>query len=387
MLKKLILNILKLLVILPLYLRKIQRKPITRVLVMQLNFIGDVIVITPVLRLLKFNFPEAEIDIWVNQISAQVVKDNPYITNVFVDETPQTKKNSLKQIVQKFWGNRHVLKLMMNRRYDVVIDFSEYLDSAIVSLLLGAPLRIGTARTPALKSAYTSYTYKTFKQKKHLNSYYLDALEPLGIIKYTRDDLRLDLFLQVDDLTCADQLLAVANESPTVVISPFAGWINKEWPLERFALLAKLLVDSGIYVYFVGTKNDRTRFRDFEEIFEYNNVVDLFGKTTLMESAALISKCSLFIGQDSSMGHVASAFRTPTILLYGGTNVDMLEYFDDEERVALFTRQDCSAPFGQLFCGDDTMGYQCPHNFKCLSDITVESVLNTCSMLIGKRYR
>jgi ADP-heptose:LPS heptosyltransferase len=145
--------------------------------------------------------------------------------------------------------------------------------------------------------------------------------------------------------------------------------------VDNFAGVSKRLSDEGIRTVIVGGSAELKDSGGFEEIAGRENVLNLVGKTSLMETAAVISQVNLFITADTGLMHIAYGVGTPTISLFGAGI------------------QKKWAPVGKnhiavnknLFCSPCTnFGYtpECPFDIKCLKDITVEEVKESALKLL-----
>jgi len=121
-------------------------------------------------------------------------------------------------------------------------------------------------------------------------------------------DWKLDLYLREHDLAFAKRML---DEDTWVVLhSRFFGWAGREWPAENFNQLSSNIRDRGKKVVLVGSNQDQLIQSD----------LDLRGKTSFHELAAIIKKASCFVGVDSLPMHLAQAFGTPSVALFGSIN-------------------------------------------------------------------
>lgn len=113
---------------------------------------------------------------------------------------------------------------------------------------------------------------------------------------------------------------------------------------------------------------------DREPIFD--SVVRFAGKTTIRESAALLSLCDLFVGPDSLLMHIANGLDIPSIIIFGGSRP--VECFGYNENINLSSSTDCSPCWMHK-------GYEsCNENMKCMTHISIEIVLNKTMQMLNK---
>jgi ADP-heptose:LPS heptosyltransferase len=117
-----------------------------------------------------------------------------------------------------------------------------------------------------------------------------------------------------------DRVRKIFPNSNYACLAPFANWPPKEWPTSNFINVAEYLIDKGINkIYILGSKEESSRFDNFKSKLG-DKVVNRCGKQHILNDYGLLMKSRLFIGNDSSMMHMAALANTPTIGLFGPTN-------------------------------------------------------------------
>jgi heptosyltransferase-2 len=138
----------------------------------------------------------------------------------------------------------------------------------------------------------------------------------------------------------------------------------KRWPADRFAEAASQLSEKySARVILFGSKGDR----ETTELITHsagNGILNLAGETSLREAMALISKCALFISNDSGLMHVAGALGVSTIAIFGSTN-PVTTSPSGERCVIIRKNLDCSP----------CLKKKCPTDFRCMTSIEVSEVL------------
>ncbi len=115
----------------------------------------------------------------------------------------------------------------------------------------------------------------------------------------------------------------IGDEDGLLAIGPGATWAGKIWPTERFVELARRLQGpggmlEGSRILFVGSRDERAGVQPLFDAFPASRVIDAMGLDVLSTYAAL-QRCSLFVGNDSAMMHLAAATGRPTVGLFGPT--------------------------------------------------------------------
>ena len=307
--------------------------------------IGDAVLLIPAINVLKDKLPDIQITILAEKRNASAFKLCPYVDKVLHYDKP-------KELVKALRGN-----------YDVVIDTEQWHRlSAVVARLTGSPVSIGYA-TNERKKMFThpvSYSHGDYEADGFLN-----LLSPLGISE-TGDLMTPFLVVPEASRIKAGTLLESLDCRSFVTIFPGASIPERRWGTDKFAAVAQRLSEEGIAVVVVGGKGEQT---DGDKIINGRCRLNLAGKTSLMETAAIIEKSSVLLSGDSGVLHIGVGLDRPTVSLFG-PGIAKKWAPKGEMHVVINKNLPCSP------C--TRFGYtpKCPINAKCLSDITVDEVLN-----------
>jgi heptosyltransferase III len=109
---------------------------------------------------------------------------------------------------------------------------------------------------------------------------------------------------------------------PVLAIGPAANWRGKQWRAERFAELASRLTATsgplaGFRVAVLGAQHERAQAEPLLAALPEDRLIDLMGRTALLTAAAVLRRCTMFIGNDTGLMHIAAAMGTPTLGLFG----------------------------------------------------------------------
>ena len=195
---------------------------------------------------------------------------------------------SKRVILTKQKYNLHWFKLYKELsafRYDEIVDFR--------SSLIGYFLRVKKRNI--------------FKMKKSKNI-------------YEQIHHKFDTDLKKDFKILTDRVRNIFPNSNYACLAPFTNWAPKEWPTEQYVNIAKYLIDKGIdKIFILGSEEESSKFHHFESVLG-NKVINRCGKQHILNDYGLLQKSRLFIGNDSSMMHMAALSKTPTLGLFGPTN-------------------------------------------------------------------
>ena len=317
--------------------------------------IGDILFNLSVLKPLKTAFPRSNIIFLTSQNGAEFLKENPYISEIYIYK---------KDFKSRFQRIQHVLGLILKLR--------SYKFDVILNLKSGSLLHLFLRRNLTWRISSRNQQTET-KRNKHAIDSYLDILEENGI-KFSRKDIDLRIHTGPTEKNAVDTILKVHgydSHKKTVVFVPFANWSGKEWSLQNYGELAKKVArECGIQVVFVGGPDDRPKM---ENIKTYQNYfIDLVGALTLRQLAALYEKAFAVVGGDTGPFHLASSVGAIPLCLFGATSHKRARPYFYPENVVIGDKD--------IGCNPCYPGKN-PHNCKiyhettpCMKDITLDKV-------------
>ena len=276
---------------------------IHNVLVIKLRYIGDVLLTTPFLRVLRQGFPDARVTMLVNPGTEDVLRHNPDVNEVLC--LPRT--GMIPQI--------RFCRELRARRFDCVVDFTDGDRSAFISRVTGAGLRVGFNHEGRLRGRLYSHCVDAFYGAMHMIEYHAMAFSALGLPIRGEEP---SLPLSGEDSEQARRILETLplDGKRWVMIHPAARYWFKAWPAGRFAALADVLYEQGFQSVLVGSRDEQSVETEILQAAKYP-LASLVGKTSLFELAALMTQCRLFIGNDAGPMHMAAAVGCPVVALFG----------------------------------------------------------------------
>ncbi|PKN73330.1 MAG: lipopolysaccharide heptosyltransferase II [Candidatus Cloacimonetes bacterium HGW-Cloacimonetes-3] len=329
-----------------------------RILIVQTAFIGDVILITPLIRAVHRLNADASIDVLVVPAAVKLLENNPHIRTVI----PFAKRNNA--IISML----RMLHLLRNNKYSLVISPHSSGRTHLLLWLSGIPRRIGFNRSlfPGLLTDKIKHPDNMHKINKNLML--LKLLSPLDF------PMQTELFPSVADIAKAKNLLSSLPARTTIAIAPGSIWATKCWQLESYTELCKELTARDYNIVLIGAEADKQKCSHIETALlldaPYAAVLNLAGLTNLLESAAVIAQCQLMICNDSGALHIANAVQTRVYAIFGPT-VQRIGYFPYRSGDIVFEVDLNCRPCGSH--GANT----CPlkhHN--CMKLVSAEQVLN-----------
>jgi len=323
-----------------------------RILVTEVNWLGDSILTTPVFKALKESFPSSYVGVMTVERVADIFLANSYIDEVIIFDEKKTHRSFLSKM--KF------ISFLKKKRFDTVFLIHRSFTRALICFLAGIKNRIGFRRFKNIfvVNRQISPSSKTM----HRQDQYFYLFEKYGIEIKDRnpmvsvsDNSRNNIFPKIKDLK--------DNYSYIVGINPSANWKLKRWPEENFSFLSDRLVkELNCAVVLIGAKKEK-QIVDAVIRHMSQTVYDFCGMTNLSELEVLIENFDVFISNDSGPAHLAAALGMNTLVLFGPTSSDITSPRGSAVKV-ISKDTDCRIPCYNLQCKDN----------KCMRAIDVDEV-------------
>ena len=280
--------------------------PKPRILISRIDRIGDVLLTTPSLRILKEIYPDSFLGVLVSPETASTLEGNPYIDKVYIYDKKGKEKSPLGTF--RFAGE------LARDSFDAALHFHATNRVFWLSFLAKIPIRIGHKRK-LWRLLTHSIEERKREGKKHESEYNLELLEVLGIRWLAKLPPLFFPLKESDKLSLIEKCPEI--KKPYAVISPSASCISKRWPPERFRSVGEKLHEKyGSTLFVIGTKNEKPIcdevLRDIKA-----PAFDMAGKLSLGELGWLIKEAQILISNDSGPVHIASAVGTPVVSLFG----------------------------------------------------------------------
>ncbi len=333
-----------------------------KILIRSTNWIGDAVMTIPAVRSIRAAFPNSEITLLSLPWVSDVFRYSPWVDHLFIYD---------KQGIHR--GIRGKLRLvgeLRQQHFDCAIILQNAFEAAFITTLAGIPVRGGY--TTDGRALFLTHGVKKSPEikNKHQVYYYQEMLR--GLELETGPD-NLELFLPGSEITGAQDKLGecfadLAKKRPVFGLNPGAAYgPAKRWPAEKFEKLAQILCSqlNGLVIIF-GTEADNETARQIQQgSGNPDRILDLTGKTNLVEAMAYIGQCDVFVTNDSGLMHVGAALKTPLVALFGSTDHLATGPFSQNAKV-LRKKLPCS-PCKKTHCPEK--------HFRCMELIEVDEVL------------
>ena len=336
------------------------------ILVNALVNLGDVVLTTSALALIKKNFPDTKITMLVKPVVKDAVIDNPVVDDVIVLDY-RAKENSFKKM-------RELVKKIRRRNFDLAISFDRKLRPALITFFARIPRRVVPSKVFDDNKSRVTMLYTDVVEITHDLNKTLQAETYQEIIRkfFNIDGHETPKFPSKKSVV-ADKLLARLPAARFKIALCVKGTFPlKTWSKEYFAEVVKKLrkkYDAAFFI--VGAPNDRA-YAD-EVIKEMGGGVENFcGETSLTDLAELFRRADLFITVDTGATHIAATTGVKMVTMYGCTSPDRWHPIN-KNAVALTSREPC-CPCTKKTCDAP----------KCLQNVTPAQVLDAAIKFLGE---
>ena len=373
--------------------------PYKSILVINTMHIGDLLLITPALRTLRANYPQARISLLTDKTLADLVRENPCI-----DECLTIDKHGEDRGLLALW---RFIRRLRARHFDLVINLHRNERCSAITAFCGARERIGYAQPgfghfytkcyPNLAMADTPKELAT----KHQVTVHLEMLQKALGLK-TIDDRGLEMTIPADAEKEAARLwqqmveetaTAVAKNTradgrengaprPVIAFNIGASWATKRWIDTYFAACADQLISEGKAIAFFGGPTDVPIVENcLAQMKEKNSPhCHVFtGKVSLAVLAGLLARCAVLLTTDSGPMHIGVSQNVPVVTMFGASPVPTFYPYD--ARAILYKTPEPCHPCGIHDCpksGADHMA--------CMKKIPVEKVMEGVHELLEKYH-
>jgi lipopolysaccharide heptosyltransferase I len=286
-----------------------------RICIIKPSSLGDIAHSLPILPILRGLFPLSHITWVVNHAFRELLACHPDVDRVISFERGGSGVTR-RGVASTVWLCRRLL----DERYDLTIDLQGLLRSGLMTAATRARVKVGMA--DAREGAGWFYTHAVAASRKELHA--VDRILRIAA-ELGDDDARPSFTVPVgaDDVRWAEAALA-ALPRPRLVLNPGARWRTKRWPPGHFAELARRAVaEFGAGIVVVGSSADAPLARELQRHLRPAGLMNLTGRTTLLQLAALARLADLFVSNDTGPLHLAAAAGAGVVGIYTCTDPDL----------------------------------------------------------------
>ena len=316
-------------------------------LIIRFSSIGDIVLTTPVIRMLKQQVPDAEIHFLTKPQFSILIENNPYID----------KKHYLKP---EFADTISELK---NEYFDYIIDLHNNLRTSRIKSKLNLPAFTFD------KLNLKKWVYVNFNKNNLPDIHIVDRyLQTTSVFDIKNDNKGLDYFIpENDNVEISNSFPKISDKYISFVIG--AKHSTKQLPINKIIDICNKI---ELPIILMGGKEDSEKAELI--ISKTKNTYNACGGFNLNQSASIIKQADSVISHDTGLMHIASAFSKKIISIWGNTvpEFGMYPYLPNKESKIIQVNNLKCRPCSKI-------GFsKCPKkHFKCMEDINIEEIIST----------
>ena len=327
--------------------------------------LGDLLFIMPLFRALKQLFPGARV-VFIGKLLRE------YVRPVFDSCSYIDGLLEFHLYESRSWGDfQKFVDELRSEKFDLIVDTQRKFMPSML-LALGHPRFMVSYSSNQVFSDFKVNTAD--RDKRHTADVSLDLVRALGMKNPSPE---LELTIPEKSKMYAEEFLTghgIVSGDRLAGLIPSAGHPSRNWNIKKFANLADMLhYELYCKVICFGSPADKTTINELTSMVSAPVIVEDFSRKSILDSAALMARCSVIVGVDSGPLHVADAAGAPCVGIFGPTLPDRFGLLGRNHReICLYA--ECTP------CSD----INCVHR-KCLEDITMESVFETAHDVLGTK--
>ncbi len=303
---------------------------IKRVLVIKPDHLGDVLLLTPALRALRQQLPQAHITLLVGPWSRTVVAHNPDIDTLQICAFPGFARRAKTSVWVPYRVLLQTASLLRSSRYDAaIIARDDHWWGALLVALAGVPVRIGYGIAPVAPFLTHMLPHHA---TTHVGQQALDLVTALTNTPVaTRPALRPPLIDDARDWAARWLVEQALDDQPVTAIHPGTGGQAKLWLGQRWAEIADALHSGGMRVLLTGGPGEATLVDQIAAQMQQAPTT-LVGVASVAQLAAVYERCAMVLGVDNGPLHLAASVGTPTVVLFGPSDSQRYGPWGEETR-------------------------------------------------------
>lgn len=341
---------------------------IRRILVVDLNYLGDMLFSSPVYRALKQHIPGARVDALVFDVGVPALRANPFVDTVIA--TPS----------RSFLRHVAIALALRAKKYDLVLQLNTSLKTNVLLLCASGRYRLGYdyAYRGCLDNLRVPIKTRTAKVGRRTD-------ECVNLLEQAfgwsiRDRSMIFVAEKQAEVRAGEKLADAGVKEGDALIGIHAHTRltkhHRQWELSRFALLANTLIERhSVTIVLTGSQDDLVATEALaSRIHPRERIVVLAGRLTLQEFAAAMKRFRLFITVNTGPMHIAIAQRVPTVAIIGGTPASVV--FPQGDPIFQYVMDPA------LLSWDPTILY--PDYESAINSISVEDVLEKVELVLSR---
>ena len=309
------------------------------ILLIRLDAMGDMVLSTGFVREVRRNNPMAYITLVVSPVIYPLVYKCPYVNEVLVIDAKLFDDGDKKEFftellhlcAEKLWTERYDISICPQWGDDKTV-------SNLVAYMSGALRRVGFSVNFASVYGYKFFD-NSFENSVMTDSYIIPAeitheaertLYLLELLGWKIDNKKMEIWYGKYEKMVARNLLSTVIQSSRKVIAVGlgAGWVNRKYPVKQYAEACNMLSKKyDVYFVILGGKGEQQDALELQSLLPEGTSCNLAGKTSILETAAVLSMSNLYMGNATGVMHMAAAVGIPVVMV-------SREKYDYDEKLA-----------------------------------------------------
>lgn len=337
-------------------------KVMKKILVVNVNWLGDVIFASPIFRALKATYPGCHIATLAPSRVKGILSHVSDVDQFIAYDDRVTHRGILSKL--------RLVKEIRKERFDAVFLLHRSWSRACMMFFAGIPIRVGYDTKK--RGCFLTHKIQYSQELLHRSDHYLSVIEAFGVKVADRRNVLLVKLLAKKSMEGILMKAGVGVDDYLIVINPGGNWDLKRWPAKNYSALIQALVDQeNVKIVISGAKNDENLA---QQIISQSNreVINLSGKMNLDHLVALLARANCLVSADSGPMHIACSVGTNVVGIFGPTRPEITGPRGTGRVILLQHERDCNkTACYNLKCDDN----------QCMKDISVDEVHNAIRRL------
>ena len=338
----------------------------SKILIVEVNWLGDVLFSTPLIKAVRKKFKNAHIACMVVPEQKDALSGNPNVDEIIIYDEKGRHKGAL--------GKMRLTANLRKKHFDLAVLLHRSFTRTLMMCMAGIPSRVGYITKK--RQRFLTHPVEAADTELHKVEYFLRIAESMGCDISDKD---YEIFIEESHIKRVEEILAksrIKTSDFLVVINPGGNWAPKRWSWENYAKLIDSITEKyQLKIIISGAaKDEKLADRIRSKVKEKESVVSLAGKTDLKELAALMKRANIVISGDSGPMHIAVSVKSNVLALFGPTSPELTGPYGSGHYVVIQNDIGCETPCYELTCND----------YKCMESIKVEDVLGTFDKMYNK---
>jgi heptosyltransferase-2 len=338
-----------------------------KILIIRMSSIGDILLTTPLIRILKNTFPDGRVDFIVKKQYQDLIRYHPSLSRIYTYDA-RNENETLKKLRAQ----------IREERYDIIADIHKNFRSIYLSQCTGAGQIVRFRKHAWKRWLLVKTKLNLYKDIEPVHRRYIHSFKSHRL----KDDGQgLEITIPDEVTERVSRLWESRSDgrlNSLIGIAPGASYFTKRWTTEGFAAVINRIrerINAGVILF--GDSHDQAVTRELIASCGKDRLYDFAGELSLLETAAMMRKCQLVVTNDSGLMHLATALKKKVVAIFGSTTEELGFFPVSEHAVVIENRAVPCRPCSHV--GRHT----CPKkHFDCMSQISPDQVMRGINQLM-----